>query len=92
VESGALPADQGDKVQVSRSNRSAGATGVTEEDLVAFDRSLQESRERVEALEKIVADLKKLLELKDQGIGDLQKQLDSLSPPAQAKPERQQRS
>ncbi|MDR2365723.1 MAG: hypothetical protein LBD68_07705 [Zoogloeaceae bacterium] len=92
VENSATPADQGDKVRVSRSNRSTGAAGVSEEDLVAFDRSLQESRERVEALEKIVADLKKLLEMKDQGIGDLQKQLDSLSPPSQAKPERQQRS
>ncbi|MDR0673457.1 MAG: LysM peptidoglycan-binding domain-containing protein [Zoogloeaceae bacterium] len=84
----------GDKVRVSRSNQSAGAAGVTE-DLVAFDRSLQESRERVEALEKIVADLKKLLEMKDQGINDLQKQLDSASPagaPTKARPERQQRS
>ncbi|MDR3159839.1 MAG: LysM peptidoglycan-binding domain-containing protein [Zoogloeaceae bacterium] len=89
------PVEQGDKVRVSRSNQSAGAAGVSEEDLVAFDRSLQESKERVEALEKIVADLKKLLELKDQGINDLQKQLDSASPagaPAKARPERQQRS
>ncbi|MDR0735442.1 MAG: LysM peptidoglycan-binding domain-containing protein [Zoogloeaceae bacterium] len=91
----ASPAEPGDKVRVSRSNQSVGAVGVSEEDLVAFDRSLQESRERVEALEKIVADLKKLLELKDQGINDLQKQLDSASPagaPAKARPERQQRS
>lgn len=89
------PVESGDTVRVSRSNQSAGAAGVTEEDLVAFDRSLQESRERVEALEKIVADLKKLLEMKDQGINDLQKQLDSASPagaPARARPERQQRS
>ncbi|MDR1349550.1 MAG: LysM peptidoglycan-binding domain-containing protein [Zoogloeaceae bacterium] len=91
----ASPAVRGDKIQVSRSNQSVGAAGVSEEDLVAFDRSLQESRARVEALEKIVADLKKLLEMKDQGINDLQKQLDSASPagkPVKARPERQQRS
>ncbi|MDR1648490.1 MAG: LysM peptidoglycan-binding domain-containing protein [Zoogloeaceae bacterium] len=91
----ASPPEGGDKVQISRSNQSTGAAGVSEEDLVAYDRSLQESKERVEALEKIVADLKKLMEMKDQGIKDLQKQLDSASPagtPAKAKPERQQRS
>jgi pilus assembly protein FimV len=91
VEGGVSSVDRGDKIQVSRSNQSAGAAGVSEEDLVAFDRSLQESKDRVDALEKIVADLKKLLELKDQGINDLKKQLDSSSPP-KVGPERQQRS
>ncbi|MDR1848819.1 MAG: LysM peptidoglycan-binding domain-containing protein [Zoogloeaceae bacterium] len=71
-------ADAGrDQVRVSRSNQSQGSVGVSEEDLIAQNKRLQESRDRVAALEKIVADLQKLLEMREQNLQDIKKQQNS---------------
>ncbi|MDR0528490.1 MAG: hypothetical protein LBG69_02620 [Zoogloeaceae bacterium] len=64
-----------DQVLVSRSNQAKGAAGITEEDLIAQEKRLQDSKDRVAKLEQIVADLNKLLKMKEQDLGDLQKQL-----------------
>jgi pilus assembly protein FimV len=86
VEEKSSPAEtERDKMLISRSNQSRGSAGVSEEDLIAQDKRLQESRDRVAALEKIVSDLQKLLDMKEQGLGELQKQLNS-SPPGGEKP------
>jgi pilus assembly protein FimV len=75
VEEKLPPAEEGrDKVRVSRSDQSKGSAGVSEEDLIAQDKRLQESKDRVAQLEKIVADLQKLLDLREQSLRELQKQ------------------
>ena len=66
--------DLGDRVRVSRSNPSKGSAGVSEEDMIAQNKRLQDSKERVAALEKIVADLQKMLELKERNLQETQKQ------------------
>jgi pilus assembly protein FimV len=68
-------ATKGDQVRVSRSDLSQGAAGISEEDAIAQEKRLQESKERVAALEKIVSDLRELLRMKEQGLSELQKQL-----------------
>jgi len=64
-----------DKLEVSRTE--AGKTAVsnkTAEDLVAKDKALKEAQTRIAQLEKNVADMRKLAEMKSQGGADLQKQ------------------
>jgi len=85
------PAPGTDKVEVSRSNQSQGSAGVSEEDLIAQNKRLQESKERVAALEKIVSDLQKLLEKKEQNLQDIKKQKNS-SPAAGGEPPKTGRS
>ncbi|MDR1888126.1 MAG: hypothetical protein LBQ81_01860 [Zoogloeaceae bacterium] len=77
--------EQGDKVRVSRSNQSAGKSGVSEEDLIASDRELKESIAKLNELEKLVANLRELVSQKDASIRKSQQELDSLPSP-DAKP------
>ena len=91
VEETLPPAERGDKVQISRSNQSAGRSGVSEEDLIASDRDLKESMANLKELEKLVANLKELVNQKDASIRKSQQELDSLSSPA-AKPQPGKRS
>lgn len=77
VEERIPPAEQGrDQVRISRSSQSA-KPGMSEEDQIARDKALNESRERVASLEKNVAELQKLLELKNQSLAEMQRQMDS---------------
>ncbi len=82
-----------DQVQVSRSEtgsgKKKGASGnkdaenrirTLEEDVVAREKALAEANSRVADLERNVNDLKKLLELKSQGMGQAQQQ--AATPPA----------
>jgi pilus assembly protein FimV len=78
VEEKTLPAEQGkDQVKVSRSEvagKSAGKTGLSEEDQIARDRALKEAQERLLVLEKNVSELQKLLEMKNQKLAEFQQQ------------------
>ena len=65
----------------------AGAAGTErakalEEELVARDRALKEANDRVARLEKSVKDLQALLEVKNQGMADLQRQAAASTAPA----------
>lgn len=88
-----------DQLKVSRTG-AAGASGgakgkLSEEDLIAKDKALQETNERIASLEKNIASMQKLVEMKDQQLAALQnpmvaapatpltpEQLVSTSPPA----------
>lgn len=75
-----------DQVKVSRTE-AAGKTGAAarEEEAVAKDKALKEANERLVLLEKNVADLQKLLEMKNQSLAELQKQAGAKKP-EEAKP------
>jgi pilus assembly protein FimV len=83
-----------DQLKVSMTTAPAAGKGkgnagarVSEEDIIARDKAIKEANERVAALEKNVTDLQKLLELKNQSLADLQRQLSaaqSAPPPAPA--------
>jgi pilus assembly protein FimV len=60
----------GDRVQVSRSGTGKGAA---DEDLIARDKALKDSQERVAILEKNVEDLKRLLDAQNRTLADLEK-------------------
>lgn len=90
AEESAAPAESGDQLRLSRSGAapetgSAGsATGSAEgvaasgdEMRVAQDAALREQQERVAALERNVADLQRLVELKNQQLADLQQQVET---------------
>lgn len=67
-----------DQLKVSRTEQAgkkggAAARGPSQEDMIAKDRALKEANERNAALEKSVADLQKLLALKDPGMAELEK-------------------
>ena len=81
----AMPKDQVKvaKTQTASSGKPAGGKA-SEEDLIARDKAVKEANERVQALEKNVSDLQKLLEMKNQSLADLQKQ--SATAPAPAAP------
>ena len=68
------------RTQSQSSSKKRGAVGGSDEDSVAKDKALKEANDRVAALEKNVADLQKLLELRNKNLAELQKQ-------AAAKPE-----
>jgi pilus assembly protein FimV len=65
-----------DVVTISTAKAAGGTRGATEQasedDLVAKDRALQEARERTESLERNIADLNELIELKSQKLAELQ--------------------
>ena len=72
----AVPKDQ---LKVSKADTTAqpGKTApgkVADEDLIAKEKALKEASERNAALEKNIADLEKLLELRNQNLAELQKQ------------------
>lgn len=80
VEEKVAPASGKDKLEVSRTETAKDAKAVQgridalEEDLVARDRSLKEASSRIADLEKNIADLKKLAELKSQAGAQMQQQ------------------
>ena len=95
VDDKAAPASQNkDQVRLSKTDsHGAGAAGAKPgvEDKVAANKALTDANERIAALEKNVSELKKLLEMKNQDLSNLQKQA-SAKPqaptpaPAPAKP------
>lgn len=78
-----------DVVRLSKGEPATGAAAAApgaravEEELVARDRALQEANQRIARLEKTIKDLQSLLEVKSQGMADLQKQA---APQAPAQP------
>ncbi|MEY4861943.1 MAG: hypothetical protein RLZ51_38 [Pseudomonadota bacterium] len=97
VQDGAGPAQGADRLRLSRSEDTqtpgtgqggavgrSGAQASAAEQAVARDAALRESQARIEALEKTVDDLKKLLELRSRAMGDLQGQLDEARTAAKA--------
>lgn len=81
VEEKAAPAEASkDQVKVSKTEAAAkgAAAGkgrsVTEEDVIAKDKALKEANDRLAMLEKNVAELQKLVEMKNQSLAELQKQ------------------
>lgn len=74
VEDKATPvAESKDQLKVSKSD--AAAAKRSEEDIIAREKALREANDRVLGLEKNVSDLQKLVELKNQSLAVLQKQL-----------------
>ena len=99
VEDKAAPTEEPkDQLKVSKTEAAAGkksgaAAKLSEEDLVAKEKALKEATERQAMLEKNVAELNKLLEMKNQQLADLQKQAaakevsaEASKPVAEAKP------
>ncbi|MDR2613832.1 MAG: hypothetical protein LBC91_00690, partial [Candidatus Accumulibacter sp.] len=80
VADGTEPATPKDQLKVSRTESDAKGSGgaasrVSDEDLVAKDKALQEANERIALLEKMVADQKRLLELQSLSLAELQQTL-----------------
>ena len=73
----AKPAPKEDQLRLSKSEpgkpSAPGARAAKEDDLIARDRALKEAQSRQAELEKNVADLQKLLELKNQQLAELEK-------------------
>ena len=71
------PAAPQDQVRLSKADpqkpSAPGATAARGDDLVARERALKEAQSRIGDLEKNVADLQKLLELKNQQLAELEK-------------------
>jgi pilus assembly protein FimV len=81
------PAEQKDQLKLSKADPSRPGAPVSkaarEDDKIARERALKESQSRVSDLEKNVADLQKLVELKSQQMADLEKKA-AVKPPAAA--------
>lgn len=80
-----------DKLEISRADSAAaksaaGRRSATEEEQLAHEKSLKEANARIAALDKSLSDLKKLAELKNQNMAELQKQAQAakaaVAPPA----------
>ncbi|MFZ2627606.1 MAG: FimV/HubP family polar landmark protein [Rugosibacter sp.] len=84
----ATPASSGkDKLEVSRTEvardgKLHGRVAALEEDLVARDKALKEANERAAELEKKLASMKKLVEMKSQAGSDLQQNVQAAKPAA----------
>lgn len=96
VEEKPLPASQNrDQVKISRhgsdgkGKANAQNRGATEEELVAKEKALKEAQERLALLERNVTDLKKLVEVKNQTLAELEKRAQERNKPGApaAKPE-----
>ena len=90
VEDKAAPAEEPkDQLKVSKTEAAAKKSGLaakrSEEDLIAKEKALKEATERQTMLEKNVADLNKLLEMKNQQLAELQKQAAAKGAPAEVK-------
>ena len=97
VQDKAAPADEQPKevLKLSKNEPAAGAAGsdaksaapvhALEEEVVARDKAVRESNDRVAKLEKQIADLQALLQMKNKGMADLQKP--AATPPAPATPQ-----
>jgi len=95
VEEKSAPAAAGDQLKLSRpgeaggkaAGKGAGAAGAAvgtdkgAEAQIAREAALREQQERVAALEKNVADLQKLVELKNQQLAELQRQVEAARAP-----------
>lgn len=89
-EKAVAPSDNKDQLKVSKtevskdSRQAQGKIAALEEDLVAKDKALKEAQSRQAELEKNLQDLKKLVELKNQSLAELQKQANAnvTQPPA----------
>lgn len=66
--------------------QSAARVRALEEELVARDKAVKDSNERVAKLEKTIKDLQALLEIKNKGMADLQKPAAPAGQPAPAQP------
>ncbi len=69
-----------DKLKLSKSgtaSNTAGASGASEEELIARDKALAEANARVKELEKNVSDLQKILEIKNKDLAAQQKQVET---------------
>jgi pilus assembly protein FimV len=81
-----------DKLEVSRTEAAKNAKAMQgritalEEDLIARERALKEANSRVAELERNLADLKKLAELKSQAGAQMQKQAEAAKPAIETKP------
>jgi pilus assembly protein FimV len=95
------PAAPQDQVRLSKVDPqkpgAAGARTAREDDLVARERALREAQSRITDLEKTVADLQKMLEIRNQQLAELQKKAaekpvpapaPALPPPAAKAPEK----
>lgn len=84
------PAEQKDQLKLSKADPAKPAAPATkaarEDDKVARDRALKESQSRVGDLEKNVADLQKLLEMKNQQLAELEKKAVAKPAPVPAAP------
>ncbi|TAK84558.1 MAG: pilus assembly protein FimV [Betaproteobacteria bacterium] len=82
----AAPAPQRDQLRLSKAEpqkpSAPGARAAREDDAVARERALKEAQSRVADLEKNVADLQKLLELKNQQLAELEKKAAGKPAPA----------
>ena len=97
VEDKAAAAKEGPKevLKLSKNEPAAGAAGgdaksaarvhALEEEVVARDKAVKESNDRVAKLEKQIKDLQSLLEMKNKGMADLQKP--AATPPPAAPPQ-----
>jgi pilus assembly protein FimV len=81
------PAETKDQLKLSKAEPgkpgSVASTAAREDDRVARERALKESQSRVSELEKNVADLQKLLEMKNQQMAELEKKA-AAKPPVPA--------
>lgn len=79
-----------DQVKIAKTETPAEGKPVAgaakEEDKIAEERALKESKERTAALEKNVADLQKLVEIKNQGMAQAQQQAEAAKAPTPAAP------
>ena len=76
------PAAPQDQVRLSKVDpqKPAGVVAARGDDAVARERALKEAQSRIDDLEKNVADLQKLLELKNQQLADLEKKAAGAKP------------
>jgi pilus assembly protein FimV len=73
----APPAEPMDQLKVSKSELAGGKPATakrSDEDLIAKEQALKEANERLAALERNVAELQRLVELKNQSLAELEKQ------------------
>jgi pilus assembly protein FimV len=81
------PTEQKDQLRLSKADpskpASPAAKAAREDDRVARDRALKEAQSRVSDLEKNIADLQKLVEMKNQQMAELEKKA-AAKPPAPA--------
>lgn len=90
---GAPPAAPGDQVRLSKAEPgkpgAPGSRAAREDDAAARQRTLQEAQSRAADLEKNVADLQKLLDLKNQQLAELEKKAAAKPAPAAPQPQAQ---
>ena len=81
------PVEPKDQLKVSKTELPGGKSAVatakrTDEDLIAKEKALKDANERLASLERNVAELQRLVELKSQSLADLEKQSAAKAAPA----------